>query len=216
MTSTTPTGNQDDSRREVIVSAAAEVFAERGFSGTSNREIARVAGISPGLIYWYFEDKNDLFRAVIARLFPLYGLTIPEEVDDLPLNRLLFGVGSQFMSIVTSPDIIRLMRLALSELIAFPEIWQQVGEMIASQAIGPLSRQLDIRMERGEIPQTNSWLAAQAYFGSLVGYVLRKYLYQSSDLMNTDDEEMVRTVVQIYSAGLSRRLTPDEQGGEIQ
>jgi AcrR family transcriptional regulator len=203
---------RDESRRQTIVDAAALVFAEKGFSGTSNREIARVAGISPGLIYWYFRDKDELFRAVMQRLFPVQtSQMLTEGLDDLPLEDLLMQVGQHFMGILTHPDVLRMIRLAFSELIRFPDLFSEAGHMTGQRVIGPLARQLDVRVQRGEIPPTNTWLAAQAFFGSHMGYVIRKYMYLSVDLQDTPDEQMVAEIVRIFSAGLSAVQTDQER-----
>ena len=198
-----------DSRRDSIIEAASRVFAEKGFRRTSNREIAREADISSGLIYWYFRNKTELFQAVVERLFPLSGFEIPrEQAAELDLETLLGMIGHQFMQIVTGPNVLRLMRLALSEIIEFPDVWRRVGQMISERAIGPLAAQLDLRIARDEIPPVDTRMAAQAFFGSLVGYVLRKYLYQSVDLQDSDDQEFVSVVVGIHARGLSRGETP--------
>jgi AcrR family transcriptional regulator len=192
-----------DGRRQVIIEAAARVFAEKGFSGASNREIAREADISPGLIYWYFRDKDELFTEAVRSLFPLTRLEFPDErAAELALHDLLEFIGQHFMSIMTDPDVLRLARLAISELITFPNVWREIGSMIAENAIGRLGGQLDLRIERGEMPPIDTHLASQAFFGSLMAFVLRKYMYQSVDLQETADEEMVATTVRIFAAGL--------------
>jgi AcrR family transcriptional regulator len=197
------TAAQDETRKEAIVEAAARIFAEKGFAGASNREIAREAGISPGLIYWYFRDKDELFMAVLRRLFPLRILEVPEESPrDLPLEDLLRSIGTQFMQIMSHSDVLRLIRLALAEILRFPDLRRQLGQMIASQALDRLAQQLDVRIEQGEIPPIDTHLAAQAFFGSLVSFILRKYIFQSDDLTDTPDDAMIEITVRIHAAGL--------------
>lgn len=53
--------------RDVLVEAAAQVFAERGFEGASLEEIAERAGYSRGAIYKNFGGKDELFLAVNQR-----------------------------------------------------------------------------------------------------------------------------------------------------
>jgi AcrR family transcriptional regulator len=54
-------------RQEAILAAAAHEFAERGYAAASvNRMIGR-AGTSKGALYYYFENKADLFATVIER-----------------------------------------------------------------------------------------------------------------------------------------------------
>jgi AcrR family transcriptional regulator len=51
--------------REAILRAALELFAERGFAGTTVAEVAERAGVSKGLIYAYVESKEELLRAIL-------------------------------------------------------------------------------------------------------------------------------------------------------
>jgi AcrR family transcriptional regulator len=55
-------------RREQILGAATRVFAEKGFSRATTREVAREAGVSEGTIYNYFEDKEALLMAIMDTL----------------------------------------------------------------------------------------------------------------------------------------------------
>jgi len=54
--------------RDVLIAAATEVFARRGYEGAALEEIAETAGFTRGAIYKHFQDKEDLFFAVIDRL----------------------------------------------------------------------------------------------------------------------------------------------------
>jgi AcrR family transcriptional regulator len=54
--------------RDVLIAAATEVFARRGFDGASLEEIAETAGFTRGAIYKHFDGKEDLFFAVIDLL----------------------------------------------------------------------------------------------------------------------------------------------------
>ncbi|MEO7018839.1 MAG: helix-turn-helix domain-containing protein, partial [Ktedonobacteraceae bacterium] len=52
-----------EDRREQILDAAMRVFTQKGFSRATNRDVAREAGITTGLIYYYFDNKEALLRA---------------------------------------------------------------------------------------------------------------------------------------------------------
>ncbi|WP_435200206.1 TetR family transcriptional regulator [Janibacter sp. GS2] len=54
-----------DTRAEIIA-AARELFATKGFDGTSVRAVARGAGVDPALVHHYFEGKPALFAEVIG------------------------------------------------------------------------------------------------------------------------------------------------------
>lgn len=54
----------DDRKREIL-DTAMQLFAERGFEATSLRDIAKHMGITPGLVYHYFDSKQKLFEAAM-------------------------------------------------------------------------------------------------------------------------------------------------------
>lgn len=54
-------------RRRLIEAAASEVFAERGYAGTSLDEVARRAGVTKPIIYRHFGSKKELHLALLAR-----------------------------------------------------------------------------------------------------------------------------------------------------
>ncbi len=56
--------NLESEKREAILAAAADEFAERGYEGASLNQIIEDAGISKGSLYYYFDDKEDLFLTV--------------------------------------------------------------------------------------------------------------------------------------------------------
>jgi len=73
-----------DDKRHRILEAAAREFADHGYSGASLNRIIDAAGISKGAAYYYFDDKADLFGAVLAHgreaLLPEAGIDI-EALD---------------------------------------------------------------------------------------------------------------------------------------
>jgi AcrR family transcriptional regulator len=52
------------SKRDLIIDSAVKVFAEKGYQYTTTQSIAREAGISKGLIHFYFENKLDLLLSI--------------------------------------------------------------------------------------------------------------------------------------------------------
>ncbi len=60
-------GGLDAERRERILDAAADQFLDRGYDGASINRIIEEAGISKGALYYYFDDKEDLFATVIEQ-----------------------------------------------------------------------------------------------------------------------------------------------------
>lgn len=84
-------------RRAEILKAAAELFQETGFHAATTHAVAERAGISVGLIYQYFGNKEDLLRAVIVDILGDFrDLVAPrlEEAGPDPVARLRQGYAA--------------------------------------------------------------------------------------------------------------------------
>jgi AcrR family transcriptional regulator len=55
-------------RRQQLLDAAAELFADRGYAATRIADICRAAGVAKGLFYWYFDTKADLFAGLVGTM----------------------------------------------------------------------------------------------------------------------------------------------------
>ena len=82
-------------RKAELLHHAEQLFAERGFEDTRMIDIAEAAGVAKGLVYWYFENKDTLFDAIVVdmgqRLRRAQGRAIA-GIDD-PLERLYVGTA---------------------------------------------------------------------------------------------------------------------------
>lgn len=58
--------NLEPEKQDAILGAAAQEFAEHGFAQASFNRIIKSAGVSKGAMYYYFSDKDDLFRTVLS------------------------------------------------------------------------------------------------------------------------------------------------------
>lgn len=73
---------QREQRRIQLLQIALEEFIVKGFYGTSTREIAKIAGISSGLMFHYFESKEHLYETLIS--IGCSRLTLTFQPEDSP------------------------------------------------------------------------------------------------------------------------------------
>jgi len=66
-----------EEKRDIILSAAGNLFAEKGFFRTSMDEVSGASGIPKGTIYLYFKSKGDLFANVILKTLSL----VEEDIE---------------------------------------------------------------------------------------------------------------------------------------
>ncbi|HXV49492.1 MAG TPA: TetR/AcrR family transcriptional regulator [Candidatus Binatia bacterium] len=73
-----------EARKEAIVEAVQDIFAEKGFDGTTIKELAQVAGVSEALLYKHFPSKESLYAAMLDNCAK--GPTFAEASRILELN----------------------------------------------------------------------------------------------------------------------------------
>ncbi len=62
--------------RKLLIKAGKKLFVEKGFAATSTPEIVKTAGVTRGALYHHFEDKKDLFRAIVEQDCEAVGIEI--------------------------------------------------------------------------------------------------------------------------------------------
>ena len=93
---------QGQERKDQLLECAARLFSERGYADTRVIDIVHEAGVAKGLFYWYFENKEQLFRELAAdirqRLRRAQGAAVDLGAD--PLTRIYQGTAAslRFMS----------------------------------------------------------------------------------------------------------------------
>jgi AcrR family transcriptional regulator len=85
-----------EERRQQIVQAAVKLFSEQGYYNTTIQSIAREAGISVGLIYQYFRDKDDVLFLTLKLVLETYEKEIPPALEGVehPVERLTVALDA--------------------------------------------------------------------------------------------------------------------------
>lgn len=96
--------------RDKILDASLPLFAAAGFQGVSMRDVASAVGSTPAALYYHFPDKEQLYQALIARVFsgrlpPLIAQMAEDDVPGPRLERLIHGLLGIFNA---APELLRL------------------------------------------------------------------------------------------------------------
>ncbi|MGI8847795.1 MAG: TetR/AcrR family transcriptional regulator [Candidatus Dormibacteria bacterium] len=99
------------SRRAQIIRAATSVLARQGYNDTSLKEIAREAGVAPGLLHYYFESKEELLLDVVHLLDRELTQTWQRAVANIedPLERITAALDAAEARCSQQPEFWRLM-----------------------------------------------------------------------------------------------------------
>ena len=98
MTSPVRRHREKEEMRQLILEAAKSIFLEKGFHSTTLRNIAEWIKYSPGTIYLYFKDKDEIFHALHESAFRklLEQMSPLVHVED-PMERLI-AMGRVYMA----------------------------------------------------------------------------------------------------------------------
>jgi AcrR family transcriptional regulator len=194
-----------EDRREQIMEAALQVFASKGYSRASNKDIARQAGITPGLIYHYFESKEALLKAIFETRTPLRLVrSIQPDMLDLPPEQMLRFLVQQILVIVEDERFMQLLRIYLPEAIYNPQT-ALLGSAAIAEAIHFVESYLAAHMASGELRQTDPGLVTQFLLGSIMDLALRRQVLKDPSTLQYTQEQIVDSVVSLVLQGLLPR-----------
>ncbi|MFL5704361.1 MAG: TetR/AcrR family transcriptional regulator, partial [Ktedonobacteraceae bacterium] len=185
--------------------AAMRVFSQKGFSRATNKDNAREAGITPGLIYHYFESKEAVLKAIIETRSPLHLVESlsPQLLEQPPAVFLRFLV-LQVLGIVERDQFVQLLRVFVPEIIHNPPM-SQIGAGVLQRVLAFLSSYFTIQMEVGTLRRTDPSLAAQTLIGCTMGFVLRRQLIRDELALTYSHEQIADAVIDTVLNGLLPR-----------
>lgn len=188
-------------RREQILAAAAEVFAEKGYHSASISDVIVRAGIARGTFYLYFTSKHNVLEAILdGVLSTLRSRIMPIEVgpEARPPNVQLFENIRRVLSFATEEPL--LTRLVLEHGLSPDDVvagrvtrfWDHVAEMIEAS--------LTQGMELGMVRECDVAIVARASLGAIRGVVELLAFGEDADLDRATSEVIafaMRGVIQI-------------------
>jgi AcrR family transcriptional regulator len=187
-------------RRDEILTAAARVFAEKGYANATIKEIAYEADVAGGTIYNYFEGKHDMLLGIADRL-------IREAMD-----QTISEVGSRdpgaYVDAVLRNTVrfTRENRAFLQALVT--EIWtdDELQRRFFAQILAPIFtagvQQLQAQIAEGEARPCQVEIVVPTITGSLVAISLLRAVASDHFLSDFSDDEIVDELTRLYSYGL--------------
>lgn len=172
-------------RRQQILEAALAVFAEQGFDGATTKDIAARAEVTHGLIYFYFDSKEDLFLAA----FEHEADAVFKQVDfadvcddDAPVEVTLPRMLTRIMQALSSPQAQHMIQVMMHLAAHRERDGGPLRECHAAMAAhtGQLTEQIRQYLERqvamGRLREVDTQLMATLLLGSAMTlYRIRRY-----------------------------------------
>ncbi|WP_034993162.1 TetR/AcrR family transcriptional regulator [Liquorilactobacillus vini] len=193
----------------MILSAAIELFAKKGYANTSTSEIAAYAGVSEGSIFRRFKNKRQLLKFILD---PLVKLILPDKLLQFSaetLNRNYLNLDSFVRTIIMNrikfiKDNLIVLKIFLNEILYSSQLRQDVLNGLPKQFINGFNNQLNSLKSRQQIIDWPNREIFRFLFSTLFGYALDHYVLFPQNLWN-ENEEIDRLITYIVN-GLSPQI----------
>ncbi len=181
-----------EKRRRQIVDAATRVFAGKGFHAANVSDVASLAGVSQGTIYWYFESKESLFAAVLEQAtedsMKLF-LELAREEDAEPLAHIRHVIRRFLAQIQAPPDSFRLLVNLWTQpaALASRSATEIVRKLYHTLIDGFLIRLVQDAMDASQIAPGDARAIALVLVTVLDGFMFQSMLFPD---MSVDSDEI--------------------------
>ncbi|HXH08365.1 MAG TPA: TetR/AcrR family transcriptional regulator [Alphaproteobacteria bacterium] len=193
-----------EERRRVIIDAALALFAQKGYRGTTTKEIAQAAGCSEATIFKHFVTKDELYSAILESK-----ASIEETVaraaqaaarkDDAGV---FCAVGRE--ALLRTEEDPSLMRLLLFSALEGHELSHLFYESKVRRLHEFLSDYIAQRIADGAFRSMNPLIAARGFVGMIVHYLLIHEIFGVKREAGVLPEQVVQMFVTLFLDGIRR------------
>jgi len=180
-----------------------KIFAAKGFQGTKTEEIAKAAGISEAMVFKFFKNKEDLYKAIISSTVKDHSKEISAlrtEASNLPtiLKDIVLHVIEQNEKDTT---FIRLMLYSSLEEHEFAHNFMETHLLGETEEF---TKAIEKGIQTGEYREVNPRLVAQLFHYLMGGYCIQRFVLGTNKNGPFDNNEVAETMVDIFLNGLRK------------
>jgi TetR/AcrR family transcriptional repressor of mexJK operon len=174
----TPTPEIDPRTEQVVhrlLGAATQLFMEKGYEGTSMREIAARAHASKETFYRHFPTKDDLFRAVVLQRAEMVVQGMDTIFDERhPPRKALTAFGELILNRMTAKDSIAFHRVLGMARERFPDLLQLYRSTGPFRVRDAMTVYLKHQIKAGRLRKMNAEVGARQFFDLCAAEMLMK------------------------------------------
>jgi AcrR family transcriptional regulator len=167
-------------KRRLILDAAVHVFARQGFHTCRVSDIADEAGVAYGLVYHYFQSKDEVLDTLFLERWNVMLEAIREtDAQDIPAREKLHAIASFIIeSYRHDPD---LMKVIIVEVTRAANSFGAVHLAKIAEAYGQIAGIVEQAQQRGEFrDNVSAEFAAMAFYGA-IEQVLTGWIFGTLD-----------------------------------
>lgn len=195
---------RQNTRREALLRAAAEVFFEQGYTATSIDAIIERAGGSKRNIYDTFKNKEGLFSAIVTQNADrILSTLVIEGIEGRDLQETLTVFGRRLLEAYMSPSLLGVYRIAIAEANRFPDLVKAFYERGPGRATARLAEILKEAGKQGEVRPGDYSRMADQFVGMIRdNFHLQVALGLSPPPSAEEAREAVNSAVGIFLNGV--------------
>jgi AcrR family transcriptional regulator len=194
-----------DARPEEIISAALEVFADRGFAATTLEDIARKAGVTKGTIYLYFENKEALFKALIR------GTIVPVIAKGEAIAQAFTGSARdlfeklvrEYWRLVGETSLSSIPRLMIAEAGNFPQLARFYYQEVITRGHRLMAGVLERGIKAGEFKKVDLAVATKLAMAPLMHAVVARKAFAHCMPEGFDVVRYLDTHIELFLHGIA-------------
>jgi len=177
----------DGAKRKQILDGARAVFLSDGFDGASTNDIARVAGVSKGTLYVYFDSKEQLFEALILQDRQQQAERVATIGEPENADEFLRDYGRRLSCVVMRPEMISQVRMVIAATGKFPRLGQVFYEAGPGHGLRTLGALLIKLKAKGQLEFDDAELAAQHFLDLSHAGLLKRLLFGVGETVSEAD-----------------------------
>ena len=205
-----PRKRRKEARPSELAAAALTLFVEKGFAATRLEDVAKVAGVSKGTLYLYFDSKEALFKAVIQEgIVPILedGAGLVESFGGTSSDLLRALIGNWWQRIGETP-LAGVPKLMISEAGNFPELANYYYDTVIMRGRDLMRRTLQRGIAAGEFRVVDVETAIDVIFAPVLMLVIWRYSLGACCGTRYDPQVYLQTHLDLAVNGLSVAKEP--------
>jgi TetR/AcrR family transcriptional regulator len=197
-----------DERREQLCKIAMRLFSERGFRGTTTKEIANAAGVSEAVIFKHFSNKDELYAAILdhkacSQPFIDPFIEIAEKIEAKDDFGVFYGMALNALNKhKNDSDFLRLM---LHSALEGHELARVFFENFITRIYDFLGSYIRQRQADGAFREVEPRVVVRAFIGMFTHHSLHNILWDKEQkLLKISNEEAAREFATILLDGIRK------------
>ncbi|MDO9415281.1 TetR/AcrR family transcriptional regulator [Pararhizobium sp.] len=189
-----PAAGADPQKRDQILDGAKKVFMQKGFDAASMNDITREAGVSKGTIYVYFQNKEELFAALIETERARIVASARHALDeDEPVRTALFQFGVALVTGMSAEYTVQAMRTVIGVIDRMPGLAVRFFAAAPESGYTVLKSYLDRNVAEGTLIIEDTGFAAQQFLSLCSAGIFKHRLF--GVLANPPESQQIERTV---------------------